>query len=119
MSFLPLVSFEVFKLNAKHAVFGVGQHENVLVAKPKLSMRVAESVFVIVPVSVEILMLLFEIVPTLKYLRSDFSLGLKRFWIVDYKLFMFLGEGYGILIENCIGPGFSLATRRFFFGTWN
>lgn len=65
---LPFVSLEVFEFHSKRVILVVGEHVNVLVTEPEFSSRIAEAVFVVDPISVEIFPRLAEVVPPLYHL---------------------------------------------------
>lgn len=68
---IPFVTFEVFKFNPQHVILVVRQHVYVLVAQPELLGGIAESIFVVGPVSVEVLPRLAEVIPPLNNLWRD------------------------------------------------
>lgn len=73
----PLVAVKVLELNAKHVVVVVGQHVNVLVAEPELAAGIAETVFVIVPILVEVLRWYAEVVSPVDHLSVGRSFFIK------------------------------------------
>jgi hypothetical protein len=68
---LPFVPFEVLQLDPQDVLFVVGQHVDVLVAQPELLGGVAEAVLVVVPVAVEVLAGVAEVVAALDHLQKD------------------------------------------------
>lgn len=75
---IPFIALEIFQFDAQHVVLVVGQHVDVLVAQPKFSGRIAETVFVIGPISIEVLTRLTEIVATLNHLHEKCVQGISR-----------------------------------------
>ena len=59
---VPFVAFEILEFHSQGIIFGVGQHVNVFISQPEFVIGIAESAFVIVPVSVEILSVVSAII---------------------------------------------------------
>lgn len=68
--FLPFVSFEIFQFHPERILLVIGEHINIFVPQPKFLGRIAETVFVVVPVAIEILPGDAEIVATLDNLKK-------------------------------------------------
>jgi len=66
---LPFVAFKVLEFHSQHVVLVVSQHVDVLIAKPELFGRVPKAVFVVSPVTVEVLSWFAEVVTSLDYLK--------------------------------------------------
>ena len=65
----PLVSFKVFQFDSQGVVFVVGQHVNIFISHPEFFGRVTETIFVISPVTIEILSGFAKLVTSLNHLR--------------------------------------------------
>lgn len=66
---LPLVAFKIFKFHAKRVFFVVGQHVYVFISQPEFFGRIAETVLVIRPISVEVFAWFAQVVSPLYYLE--------------------------------------------------
>lgn len=69
---IPFISFEIFQFNSQRIVFIIGEHVNVFIAQPEFFGWIAETIFVISPVSIEILSWFTEIVSSLNDLEKMF-----------------------------------------------
>lgn len=67
---LPFVSFKIFQFHPEGVLLVIGEHINIFVPQPKFLGRIPETVFVVVPVAIEILPGDAEIVPTLNNLKT-------------------------------------------------
>lgn len=67
---LPFVSFKIFQFHPEGVLLVIGEHINIFVPQPKFLGRIPETVFVVVPVAIEIFPRDAEIVPTLNNLKK-------------------------------------------------
>lgn len=67
---LPLVAFEVFQFDAQHVILVVRQHVDIFVPEPELLRRIAETVFVVRPIAVEVFARIPEVVAPLDHLSK-------------------------------------------------